>query len=247
MNSHRLFQNIIFIILFISCNSSNNIEENIIKVENDYSNSNISEIGVKVANENPYNLLALGDSYTIGEGVNEAERWPNQFKEVAYEGGIEFNDPKIIAETGWKTFDLLYEINRTKFTIKYDYISLLIGVNNQFNSRPIKEFEEDLEKLLDKMRKLIKDDGSMIIISIPDWGYTPFGENYNRESISAEINRFNNSLKKFADINDLKFVDVTDISRRALYQNNLITKDNLHPSGVMYSLWAEKIYNIWID
>ena len=75
MNSHRLFQNIIFIILFISCNSSNNIEENIIKVENDYSNSNISEIGVKVANENPYNLLALGDSYTIGEGVNEAERW----------------------------------------------------------------------------------------------------------------------------------------------------------------------------
>ena len=97
------------------------------------------------------------------------------------------------------------------------------------------------------MIKLIKDDGSMIIISIPDWGYTPFGENYNRESISAEINRFNNSLKKFADINDLKFVDVTDISRRALYQNNLITKDNLHPSGVMYSLWAEKIYNIWID
>jgi lysophospholipase L1-like esterase len=247
MNSYKLFQNKVLIILFISCNSSNNFEENIIKVEDSYINSSISEIGIKVANENPYNLLALGDSYTIGEGVDEAERWPNQFKEVASKKGIEFNDPIIIAETGWKTFDLLYEINRTKFSLEYDYISLLIGVNNQFNSRPIKEFEEDLEKLLDKMKKIIKDQGNIIIISIPDWGYTPFGENYNRESISNEIDRFNNSLKKFANINDLKFVDVTDISRRAIYQSNLITKDNLHPSGLMYLLWAQKIYNTWIN
>ena len=247
MNSYKLFQTKIFIILFISCNSSNNIEENIIKVEDYYINSSISKVDVKKADEDPYNLLALGDSYTIGEGVDEAERWPNQFKEVAFEKGIEFNDPIIIAETGWKTFDLLYEINRTKFSLEYDYISLLIGVNNQFNSRPIKEFEEDLEKILVQIKKLIKDEGSIIIISIPDWGYTPFGENYNRESISSEINTFNNSLKKFANINDLKFVDVTDISRRAIYQSNLITDDNLHPSGLMYFLWAQKIYDTWID
>tara|TARA_Y200000002_G_scaffold37163_1_gene27227 strand:- start:1396 stop:2139 length:744 start_codon:yes stop_codon:yes gene_type:complete len=247
MNSYKLFQTKIFIILFISCNSSNNIEENIIKVEDYYINSSISKVDVKKADEDPYNLLALGDSYTIGEGVDEAERWPNQFKEIASEKGIEFNDPIIIAETGWKTFDLLYEINRTKFSLEYDYISLLIGVNNQFNSRPIKEFEEDLEKILVQIKKLIKDEGSIIIISIPDWGYTPFGENYNRESISSEINTFNNSLKKFANINDLKFVDVTDISRRAIYQSNLITDDNLHPSGLMYFLWAQKIYDTWID
>ncbi len=227
-----------------------------------------TKIVAMVGEKNQFNkvkVLGVGKSQSLGVhrgvvnnitqtiqsikiAVDEAQNKSNiEILEVAFEKGIEFNDPIIIAETGWKTFDLLYEINRTKFSLEYDYISLLIGVNNQFNSRPIKEFEEDLVKLLDKMKKIIKDEGSIIIISIPDWGYTPFGESYNRESISNEIDRFNNSLKKFANINDLKFVDVTDISRRAIYQSDLITKDNLHPSGLMYFLWAQRIYNTWID
>ena len=161
--------------------------------------------------------------------------------------GIQIDQPIIIAETGWKTYDLLNAIKQTNFTKKYDYISLLIGVNNQFNSRPINEFKDDLDKLLTKINNLKKKDGSVLIISIPDWGSSPFGENMDRNQISTEINSFNNSLKSFANINGLKYVDVTEISRRAINEPNLITSDNLHPSGLMYLEWAKKIFNVWIN
>tara|TARA_Y100000816_G_scaffold198583_1_gene145443 strand:- start:161 stop:862 length:702 start_codon:yes stop_codon:yes gene_type:complete len=197
--------------------------------------------------ESSYSFIALGDSYTIGEGVNENERWPNQFVDVAYENGVDFDQPIIIAETGWKTYDLLNAINQTSFTKKYDYVSLLIGVNNQFNSRPIDEFEQDLNDLMEEMKKIKKNDGSIIIISIPDWGYSPFGESSDMIDISSQIDLFNSSLRKFASTNNLKFVDVTEISRRGINEPNLIAGDSLHPSGIMYLEWAKKIYEIWID
>ena len=112
------------------------------------------ELNSIISNESPLSLLALGDSYTIGEGVNEEERWPNQFIKVAYENGIDFLSPRIIAQTGWKTYDLINGINSSNFKNKYDYISLLIGVNNQFNSRSINEFENDLDKILVKIKNL---------------------------------------------------------------------------------------------
>ena len=194
-----------------------------------------------------YSYLALGDSYTIGEGVNEEERWPNQFVQVAYENGIDFLTPRIIAMTGWKTYDLINEIESSNFEKKYDYVSLLIGVNNQFNSRPVNEFKNDLDKLLIKINNLKKKNGSVLIISIPDWGSSPFGEGFDRNVISNEINTFNNSLKNFANTNGLNYVDVTEISRRAINEPNLIAIDNLHPSGIMYLEWAKKIFQVWID
>ena len=237
-----------FLIFFIACNSSssfddenlNSINEDIIIGENQNLNTNSSD-------QTQFTLLALGDSYTIGEGVNEDERWPNQFVKVAYENGIDFLTPKIIAMTGWKTYDLINGIESSNFEKKYDYVSLLIGVNNQYNSRSINEFENDLNKLLIKINNLKKKDGSVLIISIPDWGSSPFGEGLDRNEISNDINLFNNSLKKFANINNLKYVDVTEISRRAINEPNLITGDNLHPSGMMYLEWAKKIFNNWID
>jgi len=232
-----------FFLLSVSCNPQNTVE--LSNIEND--NFESVEIDLINSGNSKLSFLALGDSYTIGEGVNENERWPNQFVEVAYENGLDFEKPKIIAETGWKTFDLLNAISQTNFTQKYDYVSLLIGVNNQFNSRSIDEFEEDLNKLMDKMNSLKKSNGNIIIISIPDWGYTPFGNSYNREVISSEINLFNNSLITFANSYGLKYVDVTEISRRALNESNLLASDNLHPSGLMYLEWARKIYETWID
>ena len=234
-------------LLSVSCNLENTVESNIENsvIENDNYESN--EIDLINSSNSKFSFLALGDSYTIGEGVNENERWPNQFTEVAYKNGLDFAKPKIVAETGWKTYDLLNAISQTNFTQKYDYVSLLIGVNNQFNSRSIDEFEEDLNKLMDKMNNLKKSNGNIIIISIPDWGYTPFGNSYNREVISSEINLFNNSLINFANNNGLKYVDVTEISRRALNESNLLASDNLHPSGLMYLEWAKKIYETWID
>ena len=232
-----------FFLLSVSCNPQNTVE--LSNIEND--NFESVEIDLINSGDSKLSFLALGDSYTIGEGVNENERWPNQFVEVAYENGLDFEKPEIIAETGWKTFDLLNAISQTNFTQKYDYVSLLIGVNNQFNSRSIDEFEEDLNKLMDKMNSLKKSNGNIIIVSIPDWGYTPFGNSYNREVISSEINLFNNSLINFANSNGLKYVDVTEISRRALNESNLLASDNLHPSGLMYLEWAKKIYETWID
>ena len=247
-SSYKILKINLVLILFIGCNTSSNLDDEISPIyvteSNIIENQDLNSI---ISNESPLSLLALGDSYTIGEGVNEEERWPNQFVQVAYENGIDFLTPRIIAMTGWKTYDLINGIESSNFEKKYDYVSLLIGVNNQFNSRSINEFEDDLDKLLIKINNLKKKDGSVLIVSIPDWGSSPYGENMDRNQISTEINTFNNSLKSFANINGLKYVDVTEISRRAINEPNLITSDNLHPSGLMYLEWAKKIFNVWIN
>ena len=248
MRLHLIFKISFLLTVMNGCTSNTNYNDEDLNIDrDDYSDTLTVDDNLNTPSENPYSFIALGDSYTIGEGVNEDERWPNQFVDVAYENGVDFDQPMIIAETGWKTYDLLNAINQTNFSKKYDYISLLIGVNNQFNSRPIDEFEEDLNKLMDEMKRIKKNDGSIIIISIPDWGYTPFGESSDMSDISEQINLFNSSLRKFASTNGLKYVDVTEISRRGINEPDLITNDNLHPSGTMYLEWAKKIYNIWID
>ena len=246
MNLYKILKLSYFLIFIIACNSSSSFDdENLNLIDEEISvNQNLNSDN---SNQTQFSLLALGDSYTIGEGVNEDQIWPNQFIKVAYENGVDFLSPRIIAETGWKSYDLINAIESSNFEKKYDYVSLLIGVNNQFNSRPVNEFENDLDKLLIKINNLKKKSGSILIISIPDWGSSPFGEGFDRNEISNEINTFNNSLKSFANINDLKYVDVTEISRRAINEPNLIAIDNLHPSGIMYLEWAKKIFQVWID
>ena len=248
MKFHLLFKLFFFVTVLKACESSISYNDDNLNIYRGESHNDlIFEENINSLSDSPFSFIALGDSYTIGEGVNVEDRWPNQFVNLANENGFDFDQPVIIAETGWKTYDLLDSINQTNFSSKYDYISLLIGVNNQFNSRPIHEFEEDLNKLMDEMNRIKKDDGSIIIISIPDWGYTPFAESVEMSDISEKIDLFNSSLIKFAATNDLKYVDVTEISRRAINEPNLITDDNLHPSKKMYLEWANKIYNIWID
>tara|TARA_B100000282_G_scaffold97478_1_gene68676 strand:- start:1692 stop:2438 length:747 start_codon:yes stop_codon:yes gene_type:complete len=248
MKFHLLFKLFFFVTVLKACESSISYNDDNLNIYRGESHNDlIFEENINSLSDSPFSFIALGDSYTIGEGVNVEDRWPNQFVNLANENGFDFDQPVIIAETGWKTYDLLDSINQTNFSSKYDYISLLIGVNNQFNSRPIHEFEEDLNKLMDEMNRIKKDDGSIIIISIPDWGYTPFAESVEMSDISEKIDLFNSILIKFAATNDLKYVDVTEISRRAINEPNLITDDNLHPSKKMYLEWANKIYNIWID
>ena len=246
MNLFKIIKFSYFLIFIIACNSSSSFDdETLISIDEDASvNQNLNSDN---SNQTQFSLLALGDSYTIGEGVNEDQIWPNQFIKVAYENGVDFSSPRIIAETGWKSYDLINAIESSNFEKKYDYVSLLIGVNNQFNSRPVNEFENDLDKLLIKINNLKKKSGSVLIISIPDWGSSPFGEGFDRNEISNEINTFNNSLKSFANTNGLNYVDVTEISRRAINEPNLIAIDNLHPSGIMYLEWAKKIFQVWID
>ena len=169
LRSYKILKINFVLILFVACSTSSNLDDE--NLPNNDTESNIienQELNSIISNEGPLTLLALGDSYTIGEGVNEDERWPNQFIQVAYENGVDFSSSRIIAETGWKSYDLINAIESSNFEKKYDYVSLLIGVNNQFNSRPVNEFKNDLDKLLVKINDLKKKSGSVLIISILD-------------------------------------------------------------------------------
>ena len=148
------FKVILILFLFISSCASSYEDQVNFKEDNPHQSLNIQEQETNQNNNSEYSFLALGDSYTIGEGVLEEERWPNQFVNVAYESGVDIEKPDIIAMTGWKSYELINAIDQTNFIKKYDYVSLLIGVNNQYNSRPIDEFESDLEKLAIKIKNL---------------------------------------------------------------------------------------------
>ena len=155
MKFHLLYKLFFLLTVLKACESSISYNDDNLNIDRDKSSNDlILKEDINSLGSSLYSFIALGDSYTVGEGVNEYERWPNQFVDIANENGFDFDQPVIIAETGWKTYDLLDSINQTNFTSKYDYISLLIGVNNQFNSRPIHEFEEDLNKLMDEMNRI---------------------------------------------------------------------------------------------
>ena len=247
INSVKIFLYSFLLILFARCDNSiiytNEIsDQSSTEIIDDNNNKNFIS-----PNNKSYSFLALGDSYTVGEGVSYEESWPSQFVDYALERGIDFKNPELIAQTGWKTYDLLNAIKSSNLSVKYDFISLLIGVNNQFNSRPLSEFEDDLNEILTEINYLKKGNSKVIVISIPDWGYSPYGSSYDRERISDEIDQFNNILKKISEQNNLNFVDVTQISRLAIKEPNLIAEDKLHPSGLMYFEWVEKIYESWIN
>lgn len=246
-SSVKIFLYSFLLILFARCDNSiiynNEIsDQSSTEIEDDNNNKNFIS-----PNNESYSFLALGDSYTVGEGVSYEESWPSQFVDYALDRGIDFKNPELIAQTGWKTYDLLNAIKSSNLSVKYDFISLLIGVNNQFNSRPLSEFEDDLNEILTEINYLKKGNSKVIVISIPDWGYSPYGSSYDRERISDEIDQFNNILKKISEQNNLNFVDVTQISRLAIKEPNLIAEDKLHPSGLMYLEWVKKIYESWIN
>jgi len=195
--------------------------------------------------DNPnYSYLALGDSYTIGESVLETERWPVQLAEGLRARGYKMAAPMIIAKTGWTTEDLLREIeNELNIQRDFDLVSILIGVNNQYQGKRISEYEEDLRTIFNKAVNHSKTlEKGVFAVSIPDYGYTPFGS-ANQEEISAEIDRFNEVFNRIADEFNVPFYNITPISREAGNNPDLIATDGLHPSELMYKRWVDKIIN----
>ncbi|SDS69331.1 SGNH/GDSL hydrolase family protein [Gramella sp. MAR_2010_147] len=191
-----------------------------------------------------YSYLALGDSYTIGESVKETDRWPVKLAEQLRSRDYKMAAPKIIAKTGWTTEDLLRGMeNELNIQRDFDLVSILIGVNNQYQGKPVTEYEEDLRTIF---RKAVNHSKTMekgvFAVSIPDYGYTPFGA-ANQEKISAEIDRFNEVFKRIADEFDVPFYNITPISRDAVNNPDLIASDGLHPSGLMYQFWVDKFVN----
>jgi len=184
-------------------------------------------------------FLALGDSYTIGEAVDEEGRWPNQLASRIKTSNI---NVQIVATTGWTTNELAEGIAQANITETFDLVSLLIGVNNQYRGLSIQDFEIELRDLFRTAIDFSKNGSSnVIILSIPDWSAFPFAEGRNINKISKEIDAFNKVVKKMANEFNLKFFDITDISRQASSNKSLIAEDSLHPSKETYKLWVDKI------
>lgn len=184
--------------------------------------------------------LALGDSYTIGESVAENERWPVRLATQLTAKGIVFEDPKIIAKTGWRTDELKNAIIED-FTLadSYDMVSLLIGVNNQYQGKPVERYEDEFEKLLIKAIELAGGNARHVfVVSIPDYGKTPFGL-AKEEEIEKEINLFNRINRRISRKYKVKYFNITPISRKAKKDPELVAGDKLHPSGKMYSAWVD--------
>jgi lysophospholipase L1-like esterase len=184
-------------------------------------------------------FLALGDSYTIGEGVAENDRWSVQLAARLRNDGIDIGEPTIIARTGWTTNELMAGIDRAKPGGVFHLVTLQIGVNNQYRGLSEDEFLKELQELLEFAVEFAGGDTSrVLVLSIPDWGVTPFAEGRDRAAIAAEIDRYNVLQRREAERLNCHFIDVTSPSRKAAHDHSLLTSDGLHPSAKMYEHWT---------
>lgn len=193
-------------------------------------------------NKVPLTYLALGDSYTIGESVSIFESFPYQTIQLLRKKGMKVNAPEIIAKTGWTSSELQLEVNKLMFQEKYDIVSLLIGVNNQYREKSLQEYKNEFTSLLKKAIQFAGNKKNHVfVISIPDWGAMPFAENHDRKKISTEIDQFNKANKKVSLFYGVHYIDITAESRDVLDNPLLAAKDQLHPSGLEYQKWAIKL------
>ncbi|MCP4443372.1 MAG: SGNH/GDSL hydrolase family protein [Aureispira sp.] len=189
-----------------------------------------------------YSYLALGDSYTIGESVAVAQRWPMQLVAKLKNLNCTIQTPKIIAKTGWRTDNLLNAIEKElSGNESYDIVSLLIGVNNQFQGKSIGVYKKELKALLDKAKKHCNQGKKgMFVLSIPDYGATPYGESRAAE-IGKAIDEWNAACEAICKDYGVPFYFITEISRKGATEVDLVAEDGLHPSGKMYGLWVDDI------
>ena len=189
-----------------------------------------------------YTYLALGDSYTIGEMVPLTTSFPYQTAQLLRKEGFDFHAPEIIAKTGWTTDELQEAVNHYQFLKNYDFVSLLIGVNNQYRGRSTDEFAVEFEALLKQAIQLAHNEkGHVVVLSIPDWGVTPFAAGRDREMISKEIDIYNAVCREICQRLNIYHIDITTGTREAPADNSLLAADGLHPSGKEYKRWAEQV------
>ena len=184
--------------------------------------------------------LALGDSYTIGQSVDASQRFPVQTVQLLRQQNINVADPGIIAVTGWTTGNLLDALNTTPPKNNYDIVTLLIGVNNQYQGRSLNEYKMEFTGLL---KRAITYAGNkkehVFVLSIPDYSVTPYARGADTAKIAREIDSFNAANKAITLNEGIAYVDVTPISREAKDDPSLIAGDGLHPSGIQYKKWSD--------
>ncbi len=191
------------------------------------------------AQQKEYSFLFIGDSYTIGEGVAANENYPSQLVAALTQTGIKLKTLKIVAKTGWTTAELMQAALAENDYTKYDLVFLCIGVNNQYRGQDIGIYKKELNALINYSLMATGDKAkNVILISIPDYGFTPFGGE-NKSKISAEIDAYNTIKKDQAYIANAQFVNITQISRNE--DATMITSDGLHPSAKQYAMWVKEI------
>jgi lysophospholipase L1-like esterase len=186
--------------------------------------------------------LALGDSYTIGEGVEASGRWPARLAAALRAEGIALADPRTVATTGWTTDELSSAMDAAEPLGEWDFVSLLIGVNNQYRGRDVDDYVGEFASLLQRAVALAGGRADrVLVLSIPDWGVTPFARNSGRdvEQIAAELDAYNEAAREICASLGAAFVDITGISRDRGGDPDMLVADGLHPSAAMYARWAQ--------
>ncbi len=196
-----------------------------------------------------YSYIALGDSYTIGEGVDPKSNFPSQTALLLADTGIHIGLLKIIAKTGWTTDELEEAIIRAgtnnELQESYDLVTLLIGVNNQYRGRQLENYKVEFERLLQRSIQLAGGNKQrVVVLSIPDWGATPFASGHNREKIAMEIDQYNNANRNMALEYGVKYLDITPLTREGAQIPGFIAPDGLHPSGNEYLRWSQKLVDL---
>ncbi|WP_336129653.1 SGNH/GDSL hydrolase family protein [Mesoflavibacter sp. CH_XMU1422-2] len=224
MKQLTLFISVIFI-LFLCCNATDNNQSN----------------NIETLQPTNYKLLSLGDSYTIGESVCETCRIPEQLKDSLINNteNTAFN-LKVVATTGWTTTNLLNGLSNENLPNNYDLVTLLIGVNNQYQGKDFSIYVTEFPELVDiAITKAKGDKNRVIVVSIPDYAFTPFGN--GNTTISSEIDAYNAFAENYCNANNINFVNITDITRNGLEDTDLVASDGLHPSEKAYSLFVERL------
>jgi lysophospholipase L1-like esterase len=196
-----------------------------------------------IENQKTLRYLALGDSYTIGESVAESERWPVYLAARLASEGYSIETPKIIAKTGWRTDQLQEAIEADGAIGEWDLVSLLIGVNNQYQGKSVESYEIEFNRLVQMALKLAGGNADKVfIVSIPDYGKTPFGA-AKATQIAKELKAYNKVNKAIAKEYDIQYFNITPISEKAKNDLELVADDTLHPSGKMYKAWVDMMFN----
>ena len=209
------------------------------------SNKTVPTMG-NTNNKKAITYLAIGDSYTIGEQVPAKDNFPNQVYSLMKKDFSDFTEPRIIAKTGWTTDELekgIIAADKTEpLQASYDFVSLLIGVNNQYRGRTVENYKPEFEELLKKAIRFAGNKANhVVVVSIPDWGVTPFAKGRDRNKIAKEIDAYNAAAKEITEKYTIHYIDITPWTREAATDNSLLAADGLHPSGKEYKRWAERI------
>lgn len=191
----------------------------------------------------PISYLALGDSYTIGTGINEENNWPNQLSETLKDNDLKVEKTQVIAVNGWTTTDLKNGITEASPDSSFDLVSLLIGVNNQYQGLDIELYRTEFRELLEQSIAFAKGDTSRVfVVSIPNYGVTPFGKYRDPDVVGKEIALYNDIAENISGEYGIPFMNITPISEEAEDDGSLLASDELHPSAKMYAMWVEEMF-----